>query len=660
MSSARKLNCRVHVINFFEPKPQAIRYLAYDSFSSRLAVSRADSSIEIWDTSKIPFLELTIPGSSDTSENVSALAWSHGRLFSAGISGYIAEHDFTTHLPKYEVLVTSGCPIRCMSFNDLRTCLAIGNDDGHVVLHDLSPNYLDFQKKLDKQEGGIICLDWHKDGNIIVTGSMDVIRVWNVETGHVVNRIILSRASKNTPTIVWCIAVTSDFTIISGDSCGKTSFWDGNSCTLLSSFNVHSGDVLTFCLNKEEDTLYCSGVDSTIVKYMKCETLGKWMKSIQIYVHTHDVQALQLVGDYLVSGGDDCSLVFSKYPPKTTIKYFPFSQKSFCEVAAKAQCALLKYANYLEVWRIGSSTSPMGSSTTPINLLQIRTKDSEAVVSCSLSSDCKWLAYSSQYKLRLFNLHLEEDPLALKILSKVSLPSNISNTASIILFSLAPTKMIFYCKGKTYILKCDTEAAKLIATLHEDPDCEEEVHLMDLSGNNAYLACGSHNGKVVIFSLETNKVICRLPVYKHQPTALKFDSRSENLIVVYSDRKVIEYSIARNAYTSWCKQQMLVDFQSISLHPVTSIACCSDKLILSDENSLYLFDKANQLQPLKKRLKKSEVEEIGFNENTFKKVTKYEHISCIHSYNNDVVLVQIPTAILELLPPPIWKKKYGT
>lgn len=54
---------------------------------------------------------------------------------------------------------------------------------------------------------------------------MDTIRIWNVQTGHAVNRISASRRGKEV--IVWCLAVLSDNTVVSGDSHGRLTFWDG-------------------------------------------------------------------------------------------------------------------------------------------------------------------------------------------------------------------------------------------------------------------------------------------------------------------------------------------------------------------------------------------------------------------------------------------------
>ena len=53
-------------------------------------------------------------------------------------------------------------------------------------------------------------------------------RLWDVESGHPLQRMSTGRVEKNLETTVWSVIILNDFTIVSGDSRGKTSFWNGN------------------------------------------------------------------------------------------------------------------------------------------------------------------------------------------------------------------------------------------------------------------------------------------------------------------------------------------------------------------------------------------------------------------------------------------------
>ncbi|GIX81684.1 hypothetical protein CDAR_235501 [Caerostris darwini] len=657
---------RVYKVKFFDPKPQAIRCLAFDKSTFQLAVSRTDSSIEIWDAKENPFLEKVIPGTCKIS--VETLTWSNGRLFSAGQYGYLTEYNLQTLVPKKQISVTSTCPIWCMKFNSKGKCLAVGNEDGHVVLHQLTSEGLNYIKKFNRQEGCILCLDWHKDEEVIVTGSIDSIRTWNVKTGCVINRILLARAAKTIPTIVWCISITSDMTIISGDSRGKVSFWDGNMGTMLQELASNAKekhDILSLVMNENEDVMYVSGVDSTITSYMKSQSNNKWLRSIERNVHTHDVRALQIVGEYLVSGGDDCNLVFTKYPPKTTIKYYPFCQKPYCKVSSSTSCILLTYPDYIEIWTFGPN--PSDNDYTPANLLRVKPKKTERVISSSISSNGLWLSYSTQSKIRLYRRKIDgciKDTSTLRnvvvpSLNKIVLPNEIPCSTTILLFNSESTKLILYAQNKIFIVKCDIMQSTLESTI--ETDANDEVRLMEISNNSDYLACGYKSGNVVILNLNTLKIHSKLPLYKCQATALKFDPSSENLIAVYSDRKIVEYSLKAEAYSDWSKQRMLLNFQTAAPHAITSVCFFPGFLFLQDETNIYIFNRNEELPPGNKKKKVNDGSSMVLCESGEFKTINYEHISSIHSHLEELVVVQISSdRILDFLPPPVWKKKFGT
>lgn len=83
------------------------------------------------------------------------------------------------------------------------------------------------------------------------------------------------RSENNKPTIVWCLDITNDFTIITGDSRGKLTFWDGKVGSQIESYQSHKADILSVCLADNHNALYCAGVDPTIVNYQKIILKGK-------------------------------------------------------------------------------------------------------------------------------------------------------------------------------------------------------------------------------------------------------------------------------------------------------------------------------------------------------------------------------------------------
>ena len=169
--------------------------------------------------------------------------------------------------------------------------LAVGTEEGYVCIFDVVPDGLNFDKILDKQEGRVLTLDWHVDGFHIVTGSTDTIRVWNVESGHPVQRMSTGRAEHNLETTVWSILMLKDFTVVSGDSRGKTSFWNGQNGTLLDSYQSHKADILCVTTTSDEKVVYASGVDPSIAHFQPItkNTRTRWVKSISRYSFTYTV-----------------------------------------------------------------------------------------------------------------------------------------------------------------------------------------------------------------------------------------------------------------------------------------------------------------------------------------------------------------------------------
>lgn len=119
----------------------------------------------------------------------------------------------------------------------------------------------------------MVCIFWL--AGILVSGGSDgTIRTWNATTGRCTLRIILqsdgSRGNKRVGgaasqeaggarggvVLVWVVRILPDMTIVSGDSCGRTQFWDGKFGTLLQSFSQHEADVLTLAVTPDSSTIY--------------------------------------------------------------------------------------------------------------------------------------------------------------------------------------------------------------------------------------------------------------------------------------------------------------------------------------------------------------------------------------------------------------------
>lgn len=171
---------------------------------------RSDASIEIWNLNHTPFIEKSFTPNLDN-YSVEGLTWCSKRLFSTGHHGWLVELDLfrLTMKDKWTITGEAGtCLDSCSSQ------IVVGTEQGYLNIFQVSSNGAQFEKFLDKQDGRIICVKFNPTGEFVVAGSLNAIRIWNVKTGHAVHKMVLSRAEAKKNTIVWCLEVLSDFTIV--------------------------------------------------------------------------------------------------------------------------------------------------------------------------------------------------------------------------------------------------------------------------------------------------------------------------------------------------------------------------------------------------------------------------------------------------------------
>lgn len=257
-----------------------------------------DATIEIWDMRHAVHMEKAILGLPQYS--VEALAWVGNRLFSTGHTGELTEWDLHTLTIKQSVLLT-GSASWCMDVNRDEDLIAVGTEEGYLNIYQVDDSGLNYVKIFDKQEGRILCCKFDHSGDILATGSVDNIRIWDVKTGHALHRMACGRTESKKETIVWSLAVLKDLTVISGDSRGRITVWDGKLGVQVESFPVLKADVLAVAVNEEETMFCCSGIDP-IIKIFQLTPVKKdnqltykWIKFIQRTVHDHDIKALQVI-----------------------------------------------------------------------------------------------------------------------------------------------------------------------------------------------------------------------------------------------------------------------------------------------------------------------------------------------------------------------------
>ncbi|XP_066583138.1 U3 small nucleolar RNA-associated protein 4 homolog [Prorops nasuta] len=683
--------CRVHNIRFYNLEPKSVTCLCYDQENKKLALSRNDNSIEIWNIANAPFIECTLPAKPENS--VEAIVWVNQRLFSAGLHGMISEYDLYALQIKNGVLVTGGAAW-CMDVNHKKTHLAVGTEEGYINTFIINTDSLIYERLFDKQKGRILCIKWDNTGDMIYTGSTDTVRVWSAISGHAIHKMTTGRKVARKETIVWCLAVTDENIIVSGDSRGYLSFWDPQGGMLIESHVSHTADILAVTLSHDKNIVYCAGVDSVVRSFckiiLKSSGRTQWVKGIERRLHDHDVRTLVEANGKLYSAGVDGYLAQSSYPPKVLVKYPPLLQPPCVTICKKSRCIFLRYPNFLELWRLGSTVSISPEKThigmiyqleeEPVKLLQLKTKRDESIISCAISKDSKIIAYSTDSHIRVFNFDVVEGEAQL-----IRNDTDISeNRIQNMLFS--PDSKLFITatnnglENAITVYKVVKKYFRLVGSFNTTRESIFNIGLLCFSPDSKYLVCADRQSGIAIYNVNedltpSNLKAWKLPKYNYPPTAMAVQSNTLNLVVVYSDHKIIEFNIPRKQFTEFSNnlQNHLPMHWLARPFPITNIIFDPNKeniIIVHDDSNVYIINKTPESPEKKAKILKRDngytTEDSNSilssqSQNSFKVAKKYKHLVYLNWLNDtEMVAVEVnPLSLMEKLPPTLKQKCFG-
>ncbi|XP_054633681.1 U3 small nucleolar RNA-associated protein 4 homolog isoform X2 [Dunckerocampus dactyliophorus] len=681
---------KVHRVRFFEYMPSAIRAMAFNNRTERLAVARTDSSVEIFNFTDNYYQEKIIPGREG--KGVEALCWVDQRLFSAGLSGEITEYDLENLQTKYTVDAYGG-PIWAISSNSKGTVLAVGCEDGTVKIFEILEDRIQFQRNFDRQKSRIISLSWHPCGTRLAAGMMDMIRIFDAETGHSAHRMLVERgvgASKSSEVVVWAIVFLSNNTIVSGDSAGKVQMWDGITGTLVQTHLVTKWDVLALSVSQDESSLIAGTSEGTVVQFqfLSCNSDHQnkdWVRTRTFKNHSHDVRALVHTETAVVSGGVDTQLVVRPLLDKvelqtreSALRKIFFPHRSLVSCAKKSGLLLFQFPDHLELWRLGESDGhgkpgdSLPVKKNPEKLIHLKRKGEDNIWCSALSPCGEWLAFSTVSSIRLYRLQIQNSKICI---TKVSKLPKILHTAQQLCFSFDSSKLFASCsRSSVIVVSLSQSECKYVHTLKPKSGSRQPVHLLYASDDGKWLTTANAGCEVHVYNLQKMKLHCTVPVYSSCPTALAIHPTTQNLIMVHADQQIFEFSLKQKEYTEWSRK-----LQKQGLHPlwlkrdtpithVTFNPKNTAHILLHDTFMFCLLDKSLPLPDTKSQLS---------NQMTLRSLPESERIKHSHSFkicktfqpllcatlldDQSLVVVERPLQdILSQLPAPVRQKKFAT
>lgn len=589
----------LHHVKFYNWAPRSIQCMAFNASSSKLALARyirfpngsglflypfllityfrSNATIEIWDLRTAPYMERSIVSGSLGS--IEAVSWLGNELLTAGLAGKISCWDLAK-LQVKETLMVTGSSVWCLDV--CLNTIAAGTEEGYLNICEYVPDdipTLKYVKILDKQDGRILCCKFDKTGSHIVTGSVDLLRIWDVCSGHVVHKISTGRSDVKKETVIWSILVLKDLQIATADSRGRLTLWDGKIGSQLESYQCLRGDALCLAVDAKEETIFVSGIEPTICSYTltnikkDSKELKKWIRTTSYYSHTHDVKALIIHDNNLISGGIDGQLCLTSLSSKLYLQNASVPLKPPA-VVTDNRLILLKYENYLELWRLGT---PGNLRNYPVKLLELLSRDKKPFMCASISPNGMWLSYSTASHIGLFILqlrnpskpelqtiksHLDQfSPAAISVFSPSSQQLYLYKPASaeISVFALLEDNEDIDFQQNISLVKCKLNiftpvcASLIIACILIFLDTSDLVHLIEISNCEKFLVIASLCNNVVIFAKHEKKVAGRslmewrhhttLPKYNFPAVTLTIHPKTRILTVSYANHKLIDYNM---------------------------------------------------------------------------------------------------------------------
>lgn len=586
------------------------------------------------------------------------ICWAGERLFSVSLSGNgLIEYDINTLKIKKNLLLTGDKGI-CIDFHQKTQRLAIGTEEGFINIFDIRDDDAQFVKVLDRQDHRVVCCMFNDLGDCIVSGSLDAVKIWSVRTGHVIHKMSTGRADQNQETIVWCVEVLKDFTILTGDSRGRVTFWDGNLGTQIDWVQASNFDIMCLTMSEDQNTFYCSGSEQIVRKYVRIKTnrddteVEQWIRTAKRYkLHTHDILSLVRMNEKIISGGVDGFLSISSSDLKILERIGPFLKHPFAVTAENSRMMLMTYTNYLELWKLATpkeeidrkpdsaeneedfdtendDIKPLDTAKKyfkmeryPEKYLELRSKQDEMITCSSISNNGKWISYSTNTAIRFF--HFEEIEGSKPQLTRVkNLPIELKCCTHMI-FSEDSNTFVTVAENICTIFDLSSDLIEHRQTIDLSERHKDLVHLFEMSCCSKYLVFSSMCNTISIWSLKKGKYNFsgNLPKHSYPTVAMKIRPHRPELVISYADNRIVEYDMDE----FFIKFTLTLEEPNFAVQDICLGPEYYDTIVFTHNNSIMVVRKGEEQEEISsKKLKRSTKHYSAY---SIKTIKKFQNVS---------------------------------
>lgn len=405
-------------------------------------------------------------------------------------------------------------------------------------------------------------------------------------------RMTVESYGRTTPTRVWALQALADGTIVSADSLGHVQIWDGNTGTLIQSFdqNDNKADVLALAVSANECRVFASGVDSRVICVERPVTVPssstsppKWLMTHAQRPHTHDVKAMAMCNqrdttgclldgkpnETLCSGGIDTKLCtyditnFGKFRPKSL---YPWPCISPISVANEARILAMRREDRVDLYKL----APPTTVKTPVLVKEDETligaigiKGRHNFICSDITNDGHFLVLSNSTGLTLFRLEFATDKRGGTSLepTRVEIDRALRIPCLAVKFVSNNRLACAGLDGQIQLLKID-EDPQILMLQHSFPASPTNFAIQSLhvSPDGAWLAAersGTESGTVQVYSIAEDdcKHWWSLPALESPVTSTRFlDGENPSLVVTCASCAVYLFDIEERRLSNWSEQ----------------------------------------------------------------------------------------------------------
>ncbi|OQN96135.1 hypothetical protein B0A48_18050 [Cryoendolithus antarcticus] len=438
----------------------------------KLALGRANGSIEIWDPAKgLWNQEAIFPGDG---KSVDGLVWTQDpnekaadggvivgqlRLFGIGSKPEVVEWDLGSGGVKRRSTGNFG-DVWCLAAQprhvggqkkdgeeERAVDLVAGCSDGSVVVLSTAEEDLTFKRFLARVGGKkarCMSIVW-KNRDVVIAGFADsMIRVYDTRNAQLVRSMSLGAGIAKAPkdAMVWQVRALLNGDIVSADSNGEIKIWDGKTYSLAQTVTAHDADCLDLIVSNDGKTMVSGGLDGKVAMYRQSiQGNGRrsWAKSQHRRTHTGEVKAMASFDSKLlsivVSGGTDATPMVTplrEYGKENLRGLSSLPSHAPVVSAPKARLLVCWWGKEISIWRISRQNAlealpEQQRSRRLVAKISLDTRDS--LTDVAISPDGRLLGAATHSEVKAFQLRKRLDSKGLGV-RKLAVPEDMADSGA--------------------------------------------------------------------------------------------------------------------------------------------------------------------------------------------------------------------------------------